>query len=42
MDKNSTKKEDLIRKEGDKVYIDKLLAELMAAKKAVLKELAYR
>jgi hypothetical protein len=40
--KKNTKKEGLIRVEGNKVYVDKLLAEIMTARKAVLKELAYR
>jgi hypothetical protein len=40
--KMSIKKEDLIRVEGNKVYVDKLFAEIMEARKEVLKELAKR
>jgi hypothetical protein len=40
--KKSITKNDLIRIEGDKVYVDKLLAEIMEARKEVLKELAKR
>ena len=32
----------LVRKKGDKVYVDKLLEEIIDSRKAVLKELAYR
>lgn len=37
-----THEKDLVKKEGDKVYVDKLLGEIIDSKKAVLKELAYR
>ena len=40
MDKKHEK--SLVRRKGDKVYVDKLLGEIMDSKKAVLKELAYR
>ena len=36
-----TKKELIVRK-GDKVYVDRLVDEIMNTKKAVLKELASR
>lgn len=36
------KKKPLIRKEGNKVYVEGLVAELIKSKKAVLKELAYK
>ena len=36
------KKEELIIQKGNKVYVDRLVEEIMQAKKAVLKELASR
>lgn len=35
-------KKELIRKEGNKVYIDQLFEEIMKKEKAVLKALAYK